>query len=77
MPDDLQSRCELGQQQLMRTEYLEAEATLAAADATSDPLQKIEGYRTTQRVDYGCELAHQKASDMARELARTRRTSGS
>jgi len=50
---------------------------LAAADASSDPLRKIEGYRTTQRVDYGCELAHQKASDMARELARTRRASGS
>src|SRR5437867_1800517 len=30
--DDLQSRCELGQQQLMRTEYLDAEATLAAAE---------------------------------------------
>src|SRR5947207_15860412 len=34
MPDgDLQSRCELGQQQLMRTEYLDAEATRAAAEA--------------------------------------------
>src|SRR6266516_7101414 len=34
MPDgDLQSRCELGQQQLMRTEYLDAEATLASAEA--------------------------------------------
>jgi hypothetical protein len=32
MSDDLQSRCELGQQQLMRTEYLEAEATLADAE---------------------------------------------
>src|SRR6059058_2834830 len=31
--DDLQARCELGQQQLMRTEYLDAEATLAAAEA--------------------------------------------
>src|SRR3954468_9844829 len=30
---DLQERCELGQQQLMRTEYLEAEATLASAEA--------------------------------------------
>ena len=46
---------------------------LAAADATVDPIQKIEGYRTTQRVDYGCELAHQKASDVARELAREQR----
>src|SRR4051812_6215895 len=32
MSSDLQARCELGQQQLMRTEYLEAEATLAAAE---------------------------------------------
>ena len=47
---------------------------LAAADATTDPIQKIEGYRTTQRVDYGCELAHQKASDTARQLARQRRS---
>jgi hypothetical protein len=30
---DLQSLCELGQQQLMRTEYLAAEATLAGAEA--------------------------------------------
>lgn len=29
---DLQSQCELGQQQLMRTEYLAAEATLAEAE---------------------------------------------
>ena len=47
---------------------------LAAADATTDPIQKIEGYRTTQRGDYGCELAHQKASDTARQLARQRRS---
>ena len=49
---------------------------LAAADMQVDPLQKIEGYRKTQRVDYGCELAHQKASEVARMLARkSRRTS--
>jgi len=49
---------------------------LAAADMQVDPVQKIEGYRKTQRVDYGCELAHQKAADVARELARqSRRTS--
>lgn len=36
---------------------------LAAADMQVDPLQKIEAYRKTARVDYGCELAHQKASD--------------
>jgi hypothetical protein len=43
---------------------------LAAADMQIDPMQKIEAYRKTQRVDYGCELAHQKASDVARQLAR-------
>src|SRR5688500_6275219 len=32
MSIDLQAMCELGQQQLMRTEYLESEATLAAAE---------------------------------------------
>lgn len=46
---------------------------LAAADATVDPVQKFEGYRTTQRVDYGCELAHQRASDVARQLSREQR----
>ena len=46
---------------------------LAAADMQVDPIQKIEGYRKTQRVDYGCELAHQKAADVARELARQKR----
>ncbi|MEA2709259.1 MAG: hypothetical protein QOF78_1860 [Phycisphaerales bacterium] len=46
---------------------------VGAADATVDPIQKIEGYRTTQRVDYGCELAHQKASNVARELSREQR----
>src|SRR5436190_3398286 len=30
---NLQERCELGQQQLMRTQYLDAEATLAAAES--------------------------------------------
>jgi hypothetical protein len=50
---------------------------LAAADMQVDPVQRIEGYRKTQRVDYGCELAHQKAADVARMLAREsrRRTS--
>ena len=46
---------------------------LAAADMQVDPIQKIEAYRKTQRVDYGCELAHQKAADVARELAREKR----
>jgi hypothetical protein len=47
---------------------------LAAADMQVDPVQKIEAYRKTQRVDYGCELAHQKASDVARQLAREARS---
>jgi hypothetical protein len=43
---------------------------LAAADATADPVERIEGYRRTIRVDYACELAHQKLSDAARQLTR-------
>jgi hypothetical protein len=46
---------------------------LAAADMQADPVQKIEGYRQTTRVDYACELAHQKLSNVARELSRARR----
>ena len=46
---------------------------LAAADMQADPVQKIAAYRKAQRVDYGCELAHQKAAEVARELARARR----
>lgn len=41
---------------------------LAAADMQVDPIKKIEGYRKTIRVDYACELAHQKLSDVARSL---------
>jgi hypothetical protein len=43
---------------------------LAAADMQADPVQKLAGYRKAQQVDYGSELAHQKASQVARELAR-------
>jgi hypothetical protein len=43
---------------------------LAFADAQGDPLARIEAYRKTIRVDYACELAHQKLSDVARTLAR-------
>ena len=43
---------------------------LAAADMEVDPIRKIEGYRKTIRVDYACELAHQKLSQLAHELAR-------
>ncbi|HSI33735.1 MAG TPA: hypothetical protein VK986_09115 [Tepidisphaeraceae bacterium] len=41
---------------------------LALADATQDPHAKIDGYRRTLRVDYACELAHQKLSDVAKAL---------
>jgi hypothetical protein len=46
---------------------------LAAADAQPDPIQKIEAYRKTIRVDYACELAHQNLSDAAKTLARQRK----
>jgi len=44
---------------------------LAEADAEPDPIRKMEGYRTAIRVDYACELAHQKLSALAHELSRT------
>jgi hypothetical protein len=43
---------------------------LAAADSAVDPIQRIEGYRKTIRVDYACELAHQKLSDLAKKLVK-------
>src|SRR3954454_21779008 len=43
---------------------------LQAADAGVDPFRKIEGYRRTIEVDYACELAHQKLSHVAHEIAR-------
>jgi len=46
---------------------------LAAADMQADPVRRIEHYRNTIRVDYACELAHQKLSDVARELGRQAR----
>ena len=46
---------------------------LAAADMQVDPMRKIDGYRRTIAVDYACELAHQKLSDVARQIARLRR----
>jgi hypothetical protein len=46
---------------------------LAAADMQADPVRKMEGYRRTIRVDYACELAHQKLSDVARQLGREAR----
>jgi len=41
---------------------------LALADATTDPFQRIAAYRRAIDVDYACELAHQKLSDVARTL---------
>ncbi|MDB5329443.1 MAG: hypothetical protein JWP03_594 [Phycisphaerales bacterium] len=41
---------------------------LAAADAQSQPMGKIEGYRKTIDVDYASELAHQRLSDVARGM---------
>jgi hypothetical protein len=46
---------------------------LAAADVESDPVRQIEGYRLTARVDYASELAHQRLSNAAHELAREAR----
>jgi hypothetical protein len=43
---------------------------LAAADMQVDPIRKMEGYRKTIVVDYACELAHQKLSDVAKSLSR-------
>jgi len=43
---------------------------LAAADGDQDLVARIEAYRMTIRVDYACELAHQRLSDVARELGR-------
>ena len=49
----------------------------ARPDMQVDPIQKIEGYRKTIRVDYACELAHQKLADVARNLGRgTRQQAG-
>jgi hypothetical protein len=42
---------------------------LAEADRQSDPLQKMQAYRTAIEVDYACELAHQHLSDVAREMS--------
>ncbi len=45
---------------------------LAAADMQVDLVKKIEGYRKAIRVDYACELAHQKASDAVYQLLRAK-----
>jgi hypothetical protein len=46
---------------------------LAAADAMNEPQAKIEAYRGTIRVDYACELAHQKLARTASDLLHSRR----
>jgi len=45
---------------------------LAMADAASDPEQKIALYRATIEVDYAAEFAHQRLSNIARDLSRQR-----
>ncbi len=42
-----------------------------AADTTADPRARIAAYRRAIRVDYACELAHQRLADTARSLAGT------
>lgn len=44
---------------------------LAQADAEPDLFKKVNLYRRTIDVDYACELAHQRLSAAARELARS------
>jgi hypothetical protein len=44
---------------------------LAHADAAPDLLKRLHLYRDVLTVDYACELAHQRAAAVARELART------
>jgi hypothetical protein len=43
---------------------------VAGADAQVDPAQRMDGYRQAIRVDYACELAHQKLAEAARQIAR-------
>ena len=50
---------------------------LAAADMLVDPVAKIDAYRRAIRVDYALELAHQRLSNVAKELDRQERESRS
>lgn len=43
---------------------------LESADRQSDSIARMKGYRLAIDVDYACELAHQKLSDVAAHLAR-------
>lgn len=49
---------------------------LNAAAKIADPLQRIEAYRQTIRVDYACEKAHQWLAETALELARRKARAG-
>jgi hypothetical protein len=49
---------------------------LAMADATTDPVQRIDAYRKAIRVDYAAELPHQRLSSTAHELAKAAKTRG-
>jgi hypothetical protein len=44
---------------------------LAAADAQTDPLGRMEGFRRAIEADYACELAHQHLAETAGQMART------
>ncbi len=46
---------------------------LIAAAEQPDPVARMQGYRTTLRIDPACELAHQFLADIARSLARNKR----
>ena len=76
--DELPKGQRKGDTKTLRTEVMKLSGNdhhtpfLAAADMQIDPIQKIEAYRKTIRVDYACELAHQQASQVARDLARQR-----
>ncbi|MCC6421952.1 MAG: hypothetical protein IT447_00565 [Phycisphaerales bacterium] len=72
-PDDLPAGAQKGSSQTYGMvmniwEQLHA-PFLAAADSQTDPIRKMELYRRTIQVDYACELAHQKLSDVAKNLA--------
>jgi hypothetical protein len=43
---------------------------LQAAEQVIDPIEKMQAYRHTLKVDPACELAHQHLADIARRLAR-------
>jgi hypothetical protein len=43
---------------------------LAAADAQTDLLRRMEGFRRALEADYACELAHQHLAECARQMAR-------